>query len=641
MGQGLQGIPTSGDQPQPGANLPQEESVDPALLFEVSWEICAQAGGIYTVLRSKAPAAVRRWGDAYTLIGPYRPETAAIEFEPEEPVGLFAELVADLEAMGIRAHVGRWLIDGRPRVILVHTASIYERLGELKYYLWRDLGIGTPEHDGELNDLIAFGFITADLLACCRKRLGTKPMLAHFHEWQSALALPLLAHRGVRFPTVFTTHATLVGRSLSAANANLYDHLGEIDGHAVAREHGFEHRFLIEKAAAHAADVFTTVSGITAMEARQFLGRQPDVLVPNGLNVERFAAPYEFQNHHRRCKQLIHEFVMGHFFSSYTFDLDKTLYLFCAGRYEFRNKGFDLFIEALHRLNRRLKAEPSEMTVVAFLIAPAPFRALNVDSLRRQAMFHELREVCTAISEDMGQRLFNAVARGRLPEMDELLDEYARVRIKRMTHAWRQYAQPAIVTHDLSDDLHDQVLCHLRHRNLLNAADDPVKVVFHPEFITSASPVLGLEYDQFVRGCNLGVFPSYYEPWGYTPMECVVCGIPSITSDLSGFGAYIMSHFPDHDENGIFVAKRRGYTFEQTVDQITGWLHTFTRMGRRDRIQLRNRVEAHAQHFDWSHMTRYYRVARRWALQKHYPDAPIPGADAEPPPPVDNVLASS
>jgi len=147
------------------------------------------------------------------------------------------------------------------------------------------------------------------------------------------------------------------------------------------------------------------------------------------------------------------------------------------------------------------------------------------------------------------------------------------------------------------------VLNHLRHRNLLNWPDDPVKVVFHPQFITSTSPVLGLEYDQFVRGCNLGLFPSYYEPWGYTPMECVIRGIPAITSDLSGFGSYAMTHFPDHDDNGIFVARRRGATFASTTAQVTSWLYALTRMSRRERIQLRNRVESHAEHFDWSNMT--------------------------------------
>jgi glycogen synthase len=454
-------------------------------------------------------------------------------------------------------------------------------------------------------------------------------MLAHFHEWQAAVAIPRLRHRQVQIPLLFTTHATLVGRSLSAANIDLYDWLPGINGEAVAHEHQFPHRYYIEKAAAHGCDIFTTVSGITALEAEQFLGRKPDVLTPNGLNVERFSAPYQFQNLHRENKELIHEFVMGHFFPSYTFDLDRTLYIFTAGRYEYRNKGFDVVIEALYQLNQRLKADPQGMTVVCFIIAPAPYRALNVTTLNRQAMFHELRDTCMSIKEDMGRRLFRAVADGRMPTLEDLIDEFAMVRVKRMGYAWRQGPPPTIVTHDLIDDGSDQVLNHLRHRNLLNWPDDPVKVVFHPQFITSTSPVLGLEYDQFVRGCNLGVFPSYYEPWGYTPMECVIRGIPAITSDLSGFGAYVMSHFPDHDDNGIFVGRRRGATFASTTAQVTSWLYALTRMSRRERIQLRNRVESHAEHFDWSNMSQYYRAARRRALQAYYPDQDVLVSDEE------------
>ncbi|MGB2984452.1 MAG: glycogen/starch synthase [Phycisphaerae bacterium] len=606
-----------------------EEHPNAPLIVEISWEACSQTGGIYTVLRSKCSAAMERCGDDYCLIGPYREAAAKIEFEPAPHEGVLAEAVNEMHNQGVVLHSGRWLITGRPRVILIDVTSVIQHLPQMKYFLWRDLEIGTPSDDPETDEIIAFGYATADLLAAVHARLGGRAMLAQFHEWQGAVALPLLKHRNVPIPTVFTTHATLVGRSLSAANKDLYANLSAIDGEAVAVEHGRGHRFQIERAAAHASDVFTTVSEITAQEAEQFLGRRPDTLLPNGLNVERSAAPHEFQNLHQQCKEQIHEFVMGHFFPSYTFDLDRTLYVFTAGRYEYRNKGIDVFIEALRELNRRLKAEQAGVTVVAFIVTQAPHHALNVDTLNRQAMFSELRDTCESIQETMGRRLFRTVTAGRLPTTDDLLEEDARVRLQRMIHAWRQESQPTIVTHDLKDDVHDLVLCHLRRRGLLNAADDPVKVVFHPKFITSTSPVLGLEYDQFVRGCNLGVFPSYYEPWGYTPMECIVRGIPAITSDLSGFGAYLMDHFPDHDANGLYVARRRRVRFENVVYQVAGWLHTLTRMSLRERIQLRNRVESHAEYFAWSNMAPYYRAARRLALKKHYPDRDLlpPTAD--------------
>ncbi len=595
----------------------------PALLFEISWEACCQTGGIYTVLRSKAPATVRTWNDNYWLIGPYHEESAKIEFEPQRPEGVLADAQAELRERGLETHCGRWLITGRPRVILIDLDSTAEHLNEMKYYLWKDLGIGTSPDDAETDGIVLFGYAVADLLQTMHRRLNGFPLLAQFHEWQGGLALPLLKHRQVDFATIFTTHATLVGRSLSAANVDLYDQLEQVDAEAVATEHGILPRFLIERAAAQAADTFTTVSDITAEEAKHFLDRQPDALLPNGLNVERAAAPHEFQNLHQQCKEQIHDFVRGHFFPSYTFDLSRTLYFFTAGRYEYRNKGIDIFIDALCELNRRLKARSEDVTVVAFIITRAPYRGLNVETLNRQAMFNELRHTCEEIKEDMGDTLFDTVASGRLPTTDDLLDEYARVRLKRMMHAWMQGPSPTIVTHDLEADAGDPVLRHLRRRGLLNSADDPVKVIFHPEFITSASPVLGLEYDEFIRGCNLGVFPSYYEPWGYTPLECIVRGIPAITSDLAGFGSYLMDHFPDHDANGMFVARRRHVSLETTVYQVAGWLHTLCRMPLRDRIAMRNRAERHAEHFDWDKLTSYYRAARGLAFEKYHPNLSI------------------
>lgn len=599
------------------------------MLFEASWEVCCQTGGIYTVLRSKAPATVKKWKNNYHLLGPYREPGAKIEFEPSAPAGLLAEAITELAEEGIQWHYGSWLITGRPQVLLCEPGSVFAAQPHLKYFFWKDTGIDLPDHDPETDGIVALGYAIARLVQALGSRTKERPILAHFHEWQGGAALPLLKTWQVNAATVFTTHATLVGRSLSAANVELYDHIHRIPGEQVADEHRFLHRYRIERSAAHCCDVFTTVSGITALEAEQFLGRSPEVLLPNGLNIDRFAAPYEFQMLHRQSKRILHEFVMGHFFPSYRFDLENTLYIFTAGRYEPRNKGFDVFIEALHDLNNRLKAQPCGVTVIAFVIAPAPYRSLNVTTLNRQAMFGDVRDTCEAISEEMSRRLMRTVSQGRMPMMDDFLDEYARVRLKRLIHAFHSGPPPTIVTHDLENDADDPILRHLRQRNLCNHESDPVKVVFHPQFITSTSPVLGLEYDEFVRGCNLGVFPSYYEPWGYTPMECVVRGIPAITSDLSGFGGYVMSHFPSHDDDGMYVARRRGRTFYETVVQVSSWLYALTQMTQRERIDLRYRVERHAAHFDWSNLTQHYGEARAKALRISYPDWTALEADPE------------
>ena len=597
----------------------------PPLLFEIAWEVCWQLGGIYTVLRSKADCMKQRWDDRYCLIGPYNPQTAAVEFEERPTEGIIRETLDRLRAQGVPCHFGRWLIPGRPRVILLDYRARYPNLDGDKYLLWKDHGISTSAHDGEVNEVTAFGFTVAQFFHELAQVAGSRPILAHFHEWMAGVAVPRIAHLRLPITTVFTTHATLLGRYLASDSPAFYDHLPFINPDEQAGKYNIWPRYAIERAAAHASTVFTTVSEVTAYEAERLLGRKPDAILPNGLNIRRFSAIHEFQNLHRAYKERIHDFVMGHFFPSYTFDLDNTLYVFTSGRYEYRNKGMDLFIEAMARLNWRMKALPAanRPTVIGFIITRAPTRSINVQALQGQSMFDDLRNTCEEIQEHMGQRLFQSAANGRIPTFPELLPDDAQVRLKRAMHALRTSRQPLIVTHDLVDDANDPVLQHLRARNLCNAGDDPVKMIFHPEFVTSTSPLLNMDYDQFVRGAHLGVFPSYYEPWGYTPMESIAMGVPAVTTDLSGFGAYVQRHLPDAGENGVAVLDRRYRSFDDSVEQLTNHLFEFARQTRRQRIELRNRVERLSELFDWSALVKHYHDAHDLAM--HRVGAAVPG----------------
>ncbi len=586
------------------------------ILFEIAWEVCWQLGGIYTVLRSKAPAMLQRWGERYCLIGPYNPQTAAYEFDEQEPTGIFRDAIQSLAQAGIPAKYGRWLISGRPQVILIDYRARYSSLDSDKYLMWQDHHIATQNNDGEVNEVVAFGFATAELFARLVNAVGDRPILAHFHEWMAGVAIPRIAHMRLPISTVFTTHATLLGRYLAGDSPDFYNHLPFINPEEQAAKYQIYPRFAIERAAAHASTVFTTVSEVTATEAEKLLGRKPDAIVPNGLNIQRFAALHEFQNLHQVYKERIHEFVMGHFFPSYTFDLDRTIYLVTSGRYEYRNKGFDLFIEALWRVNQKLKAIPDHPTVVAFIVTRASTKNINVGVLQRQSMFEDLKNVCGSLERQMGGRLFRAAAHGRLPRMQDLLIDEELLRLRQSIQAWRTGPQPAIVTHDLGDDANDPVLQHFRHRQLFNSADDPVKVVFHPEFVTATSPLFNLDYQQFVRGCHMGVFPSYYEPWGYTPMECVALGLPAVTTDLSGFGAYVEHHVPNAAHQGICVLNRRTKSFDETTGNLVDYLMNFIQLSRRQRIEMRNRVERLSELFDWSALVVHYHEAHDMALER-------------------------
>ena len=596
-------------------------------LFEVGWEVCWQLGGIYTVLRTKAEAMVRRWGGRYTLIGPYNEATANAEFEARPAEGWMADVIAECKHSGVNVLHGEWLVNGRPRVLLVDHRAHLHRIGEYRHYLAADHGIHAPEGDSELDEVIAFGFACAELITALSRHAPAE-VIAHVHEWMAGVCIPRLEHFRAHDPkrfgrtvsTVFTTHATLLGRYLANDVSDLYDALPHIDPHAAAAHYNIVTRTSLERAAAHGATVFSTVSEVTAGEAHHLIGRRPEAILPNGLDIKRFEAPHEFQFLHEQHKEQIHNFVMGHFFPAGAFDLSNTIYLFTSGRYEYRNKGMDLFIEALYRLNERLKRQRGSgqepPTVVAFIVTKAAVKNINVETLKNQALTDDLRSYCEDLTEDIGRTLFRAAAGGRMVHRGELISEEANIKLKRAIHARTVDRHPSVVTHDLVDDANDPVLQHLRHRHLLNAPGDPVKVVFHPQFMQSTSPLLGMDYEAFVRGCHLGVFPSSYEPWGYTPMECIATGLPAVTTDLSGFGAYALSTSEPERDDGIFVLGRRRTSFDASSDTLADFLHAFTRLSRRQRIEMRNRVEAMSGRYSWDSVINAYNSTHDLALRK-------------------------
>jgi glycogen(starch) synthase len=598
----------------------QAEDPQAPLLFEIAWEVCRQVGGIYTVLRSKAPVTVDLYGDRYCLIGPYAPASAATEFEELEPGPILGPTIEAMRQRGYKVHYGRWLITGNPRVVLIDFFAAFSKLNEFRYSFWVDCGINYPDQDSETNDAVAFAYVLLEFFeSFCAMNNSKRPVIAQFHEWLASACLPLLRKRNLPVATIFTTHATLLGRYLCTTSRDFYERLPWINPDVEAGERQIYHRYCIERAATHSAHVFTTVSDITAIEADHLLKRRPEKILPNGLRVEKYIALHEFQNLHRQAKERIHQFVQGHFFGTYSFDLEKTVYLFTSGRYEYHNKGIDVFIEGLHRLNNHLMQSGSDVTVVAFIVTAAPTHSPNVWVLQNHSMLAELKSSCEQIARKIEQRLFEQAARGEMPDPAKLLTTEEQVVLKRLIHTRHHKELPPIVTHHMVDDQTDPVLNHLRHRQLFNNAHDRVKVVFHPQFINRTNPLWGMDYPEFVRGCHLGIFPSYYEPWGYTPAECAVMGVPAICTDLSGFGAFMQANVPDHEENGIWVLRRRGVDVGTCIDQLAEILIKFTQLNRRQRINLRNRVERLAQCLDWNELNSAYEEARALALTRAFP----------------------
>lgn len=555
------------------------------------------------------------------MVGPYLNRAIQAELEVlDDSQDIFGQAAAVLRKRGYDVHYAQWLITGKPRVVLLNPNVVEDQvLNVVKYLLWKNHGISTPDNTPMINQVIAFAYLTKlffdELLKFAEK---DQFILAHFHEWMAGLPILDIKRDKARIKTVFTTHATQLGRHLAINSPLFYAHLPFFDRKEEAKKFGIETENQIEFACANQADVFTTVSEVTARECRHLLKRKPDVILPNGLNIERFEALHEFQNLHVQYKELIHRFVIAHFFQSYSFDLEKTLYFFTSGRYEFKNKGYDLTLEALSLLNQQLKKEKTDVTIVMFFVTKRDFLSIRPEVLQSKAMMQEVLETCSAIQQQVGRKLFfESTVRPdhQLPDLNSFVDEYWKLRYRRTLQAWKSKKNPHVITHRLANEETDEILNLLQSKNLLNHPDDPVKVVYHPDFITASSPLFGMDYNQFVRGCHLGIFPSYYEPWGYTPLECMACAVPSITSDLSGFGDYILRHIPEHNEYGLHVIERGKRTFDWSANQLANVMHKFLTQSRRERIMQRNNVENNSAIFDWENLIRHYQEAYRLAMR--------------------------
>uniref|UniRef100_A0A665UY39 Glycogen [starch] synthase n=1 Tax=Echeneis naucrates TaxID=173247 RepID=A0A665UY39_ECHNA len=537
----------------------EEFDLEDAVLFEIAWEVANKVGGIYTVIQTKARLTSEEWGENYFLVGPYVESNVRTQVELIEATNpILKRTIEKMNSSGCK-----------------FAAQCEE-----------------PPH-----------------------------IVAHFHEWLAGLGLVLCRQRQLPIGTIFTTHATLLGRYLCAGNVDFYNNLSEFNVDKEAGDRQIYHRYCLERAAAHCAHVFTTVSQITAIEAEHLLKRKPDIVTPNGLNVKKFSAMHEFQNLHAQSKNRIQEFIRGHFYGHLDFNLDKCLFLFIAGRYEFSNKGADIFLEALARLNYLLRVNHSDVTVIAFFIMPARTNNFNVETLKGQAVRKQLWDTAHTVKERFGKKLYESLLVGQLPDVSKMLDKEDFTIMKRAIFATQRQCQPPVCTHNMLEDSSDPILNSVRRIGLFNSSADRVKVIiFHPEFLSSTSPLLPMDYEEFVRGCHLGVFPSYYEPWGYTPAECTVMGIPSISTNLSGFGCFMEEHIAEPSAYGIYILDRRFRGVDESCNQLTSFLFQFCKQSRRQRIIQRNRTERLSDLLDWRYLGRYYIAARHMALAKAFPD---------------------
>ena len=526
-------------------------------LFEVSWEVCNKVGGIYTVVSSKARTAVASYGDNYYLLGPDLKSNAEFEETDEESWQPIREALATKE---LSCRFGRWQIPGRPKVILVRFAGKYDK-AQILYEMWETYGVDSISGGWDYIEPVLFSYACGEAIEAIFNRI-VKPRdgrgVAQFHEWMCGAGLLGLKKHAPEVGTVFTTHATILGRTLAGSGMDIYTELDQISPQREAAAHNIVAKHSMEAASAREADCFTTVSDITATEARSLLGRPADVILPNGLDMETIPDLAQRREPALQSRRKLID-VASRFLLR---DMPpNTRILLISGRYEFHNKGIDVFLEALGRLQKDLEGTPHH--VLAYLLVLGGHEGVNA----------------AALQSDTPR-----------PEGGRGL----------------------ITCHKLYNEGSDPILNACNRLGLVNRTGAQVNVIFDPAFLNGYDGLLNVPYYEALAGCDLGVFPSRYEPWGYTPLESAAYAVPTITTDLAGFGLWALKVRGEKD--GVSVLRRHGRDMQSVVSDLHAMLRGFVLATEAEVQQKRLSVRDLAAGASWSHFFDFYRRAYDFAL---------------------------
>ena len=543
-----------------------KEKLFPDYIFESSWEVCNKVGGIYTVLSSRALTLQRLLGDHLIFIGPL---FDAPNPYFEEDSQLYADWVAQEKELHMR--VGRWKVPGRPVAILVDFRPFFARKNEIYTWLWELYQVDSLHAYGDYDEASMFSYAAGRVVESFYRyyKLDDSRVVYHGNEWMTGLGLLYINNKVRAIATLFTTHATSIGRSIAGNNNPLYQYLPEYNGNQMACELNMQSKHSIELQTAHHVDCFTTVSDITATECRELLDKPVDVVLPNGFEDDFVptGAAYARKRKAARARLLdTANALMG------THLDDSTLIVSTSGRYEFRNKGIDVFIDAMNHLRHDSWLNRD---VVAFIEVPGWMAGPR---------------------QDLQERL-RAMEGGAT--FDTPLDN------PRLTH-W---------LHNTNDD---RVLGMMNYLDMHNRPEDRVKLIFVPCYLTGSDGIIDMPYYDVVLGNDLCVYPSYYEPWGYTPLESVAFSVPCITTDLAGFGLWAnkvrgtLSTIMD----GVEVVHRTDYNYADVVAGVEDTVARYASLPASAVRSCRTRAHRLAKQALWSRFIAYYREAYDIALRR-------------------------
>lgn len=531
-----------------------------ATLFEVSWEVCNKVGGIYAVVSSKILEALAAFGENYFLLGPDLGNNPDFE-ETDEPC--WQELRQETDRRNLSCRFGRWNIPGRPKVILVGYRDRYDQ-SQLLFSLWNRYGVDSISGGWDYVEPVMFSTACGEVIEAACKALhipADGPALAHFHEWMCGGGLLYLKTNAPYVGTVFTTHATMLGRSMAGSGFDIYKQMHQINPKHEAGAYNITAKCSMETASAREADCFTTVSRITADEAGVFLGRTPDVLTLNGLDLRVIPDYSRDRSLAAASRQRLLE-AAGRLLRR-RLPEDTRIFL-VSGRYEYHNKGIDVFLDALGMVNTALSQ--SQSNVLALCAVMGGHSGVNAD----------------AVSGDPA----------KLPGQGGF---------------W-------ISSHHVYNQPNDPILNACQRLGLDNRPENHVQVIFDPALLDGKDGFLNMRYEEVLAACDLGVFPSWYEPWGYTPQESAAHAVPTVTTDLSGFGMWVRSS--QRDKNGVTIICRRQTSYDETAASLRDVLLQYASLPEEQMQEHRHMVRHVAEGCSWEQFFPYYVQAYGLALDK-------------------------
>ena len=545
----------------------KENNTLPSFIFESSWEVCNKVGGIYTVLSTRAKTMQDALKDKVVFIGPdfWTGKENPLFIEDKK---LWTKWVSKAKEEGLNIRVGRWNIPGEPLVVLVDFNPFFAIRDELYTQAWNDYQVDSLRGYGDYDEANMFSYAAGRVVESFYKEFlnNADDVVYQAHEWMTCLGALYVQKSVPQIATIFTTHATSIGRSIAGNGKPLYDYLWAYDGTQMSRELNMEAKHSIERQTAHHVDCFTTVSDVTGRECKELLDKECDAILMNGFEADFVPKGAKFTSKRKAARKRILEVanaLTGHKFA------DDTLIVATSGRYEFKNKGIDVFIHAMRRCLDQSADLKNE--VLALIQVPGWVAGPRAD----------------------------LQARLDFPKVyDTALDN-------------------PVITHDLHEMQHDQVLNLFRALNISNSVESKVKVIFVPCYLDGADGIFQMPYYDLLIGNDLAVYPSYYEPWGYTPLEAVAFHVPCITTSLSGFGIWAQTVKGDVStlEDGVEVLARNDYNNDEVAQGICHALLRYSACSDQERDAMRKKASALSKKALWKNFFTYYKQAYAIALE--------------------------